>query len=140
MSLAMSITERENFLADVHVGVISIPRPGRGPLTVPIWYDYTPSGPVTVITSANSIKGKLLAGADRISLCAQTESLPYRYVSVEGPFETRRPYEGELLRMASRYLGEAAGRDYAASAGDTDDSIVVCLSPHTWQSVDYGKR
>jgi hypothetical protein len=38
MSLAMTKPEREAFLADVHVGVISIPEPGRGPLTVPVWY------------------------------------------------------------------------------------------------------
>jgi hypothetical protein len=37
MSLAMTKQEREAFLAEVHVGVISIPEPGRGPLTVPVW-------------------------------------------------------------------------------------------------------
>ena len=42
MSLAMSTAEREAFLADVHVAVISIPEPGRGGLVIPIWYDYAP--------------------------------------------------------------------------------------------------
>ena len=42
MSLKMTKEEREAFLADLHVGVISIARDGRGPLTVPIWYDYEP--------------------------------------------------------------------------------------------------
>ena len=37
MSLKMTKDEREAFLADLHVGVISIEDPGRGPLTVPIW-------------------------------------------------------------------------------------------------------
>jgi len=44
MSLAMTKQEREAFLADVHVGVISIPEPGRGPLTVPVWYAYDRGG------------------------------------------------------------------------------------------------
>ena len=44
MSLAMTKQEREAFLADLHVGVISIDEAGRGPLTVPIWYDYQPGG------------------------------------------------------------------------------------------------
>jgi nitroimidazol reductase NimA-like FMN-containing flavoprotein (pyridoxamine 5'-phosphate oxidase superfamily) len=35
MSLIMTQQEREAFLADVHVGVISISDEGRGPLTVP---------------------------------------------------------------------------------------------------------
>jgi hypothetical protein len=29
---SMSITEREAFLADVHVAILAIERPGRGPL------------------------------------------------------------------------------------------------------------
>ena len=41
----MSVEEREFFLADVHVGVLSIPRKERSaPLTVPVWYDYSPGG------------------------------------------------------------------------------------------------
>ena len=33
MSLIMTKQERETFLADVHVGIISISEDGRGPLT-----------------------------------------------------------------------------------------------------------
>ena len=40
MSLFMTKQEREAFLAEVHVGVISIAEIGRGPLTVPIRYNY----------------------------------------------------------------------------------------------------
>jgi nitroimidazol reductase NimA-like FMN-containing flavoprotein (pyridoxamine 5'-phosphate oxidase superfamily) len=43
VSLAMTKQERERFLADLHVGIISIPEEGRGPLTVPIWYSYEPA-------------------------------------------------------------------------------------------------
>ena len=46
MSLAMTKQEREGFLADLHVGIISITEEGRGPLTVPIWYLYEPGGEV----------------------------------------------------------------------------------------------
>ena len=44
MPPAMTKEEREAFLADLHVGVISIAEEGRGPLTVPIWYSYEPGG------------------------------------------------------------------------------------------------
>jgi len=44
MSLAMSEHERQEFLAGVHVGVISIERADGPPLTVPIWYGYEPGG------------------------------------------------------------------------------------------------
>lgn len=46
MSLAMSKTQREQFLAGLHVGVLAIPDPGRGPLNAPIWYGYEPGGEI----------------------------------------------------------------------------------------------
>jgi hypothetical protein len=140
MSLTMSSSERELFLSALHVGIISIPRATKGPLTVPIWYDYQPGGEVWVITDTDSIKAKLLTKASRISLCAQTETEPYQYVSVEGPFTTRPSTQEELLAMAVRYLGEEQGQAYAEnSAGDGEGSIVVAIAPETWFSVDYNK-
>jgi nitroimidazol reductase NimA-like FMN-containing flavoprotein (pyridoxamine 5'-phosphate oxidase superfamily) len=44
MSTAMLKDEREAFLADLHVGVISVADGHRGPMTVPIWYLYEPGG------------------------------------------------------------------------------------------------
>ena len=85
MSLTMTKEERESFLADVHVGVISVAEDGHGPLAVPVWYSYEPGGEVRIITGRTSRKGKLLERMGRFSLCAQTETLPYKYVSVEGP-------------------------------------------------------
>src|SRR2546429_9697959 len=85
MSLTMTNEEREAFLADVHVAVISVAEDGHGPLVVPIWYSYEPGGEVRIITGRTSRKGKLLERAGRFSLCVQTETLPYKYVSVEGP-------------------------------------------------------
>jgi nitroimidazol reductase NimA-like FMN-containing flavoprotein (pyridoxamine 5'-phosphate oxidase superfamily) len=56
VSLAMTRTEREEFLADVHVGVLSVEDPGRGPLTVPVWYADAPGATVDVITGTDSAK------------------------------------------------------------------------------------
>jgi len=78
VSLQMTRAEREAFLADLHVGVLSLPEPGRGPLTVPIWYAYDPGGELRIVTGRDSRKGRLLAGAERVSLCAQTEAPPWR--------------------------------------------------------------
>ena len=60
MSLAMTREEREAFLAEVHVGVVSIADPERGPLTVPIWYAYEPGGELRIVTDRDSRKGWLL--------------------------------------------------------------------------------
>ena len=81
----MSRAEREKFLAAVRVGVLSVADAARGPLTVPVWYGYEPGGDVWFVTGRDSQKGKRLLLVDRISLCVQTETPPYQYVSVEGP-------------------------------------------------------
>ncbi len=145
MSLAMTKQEREAFLADLHVGVISIDEPGRGPLTVPIWYDYQPGGELWIITDRGSRKGKLLDAAGRFSLCAQTESPPYKYVSVEGPIvsiEASDP-EGVSRPMAHRYLGRELGDQYLeATGGDASRGETICvrMRPKRWLTVDYAKE
>jgi nitroimidazol reductase NimA-like FMN-containing flavoprotein (pyridoxamine 5'-phosphate oxidase superfamily) len=139
----MSKSEREAFLAALHVGVISIPDPARGPLTVPIWYGYEPGGALWVLTERSSRKGKLLATGVRISLCAQTETPPYQYVSVEGPVVAIEPADRErhTRPMARRYLGDAVGDRYVeATSGDAGESIVVRVRPERWLSVDYNKQ
>jgi PPOX class probable F420-dependent enzyme len=145
MSLAMTKDEREGFLAGLHVGVISIPEPGRGPLTVPIWYAYESGGELWVITDRTSRKGRLLAEATRISLCAQSEAPPYQYVSVEGPVVAIEPADRErhARPMARRYLGAELGDRYVeATRGEREagGSVVVRVRPERWLSVDYGKQ
>lgn len=135
----MTLHEKQTFLAEPHVGIVSIPRPDAGPLTVPVWYDYRPGGPLWFITPRHSRKGRLLEVGVRISLCAQSEQLPYRYVSVEGPVTSLEPLTDELLPMAVRYLGEEQGRAYVATAVAEED-VVVRVEPERWLAVDYGKR
>ena len=144
MSHSMTKAEREAFLADVHVGVVAISEPGRGPLAVPIWYDYEPGGVVWFVTPRDSLKGLAIEVGRRISLCAQMEERPYKYVSIEGPVISAESADiDEHMRpMAQRYLGEAQGRDYAEdkrAAFEGGTRIVVLVSPERWFSVDYGK-
>ena len=88
MARRMTIEEREAFLAEAHLGVISVADdPGRAPLAVPIWYAYQPREDVGFITARDSRKAELIRKAGRVSLCAQTAD--YRYVSVEGPVACR---------------------------------------------------
>src|SRR5919204_1622030 len=114
MSLTMTKEEREAFLADVHVAVISVAEDGHGPLVVPIWYSYEPGGEVRIITGRTSRKAQLLQRAGRFSLCVQTETLPYKYVSVEGPVVSIEPADLERDRrpLADRYLGAQRGDRY----------------------------
>ena len=145
MSLAMSPAEREAFLADVHVAVVSIPESGRGGLVIPIWYDYAPGGPLWFVTDATSRKARLLERAGCLGLCAQTETPPYRYVSVEGTVRSIEPadLERDTRPLAHRYLGREMGDRYIeATRGEGGDvgSVVVRIDLRRWLSVDYGKQ
>ena len=140
----MSRAEREAFLSDVRVGVLSIADGSRGPLTVPVWYGYERGGEVWFVTDRDSRKGKRLLLVDRISLCVQTETPPYKYLSVEGPIAGIELADLERHRrvLAHRYLGKELGDRYLAASdaeGEGDSSIVVRLRPERWLSVDYAK-
>jgi nitroimidazol reductase NimA-like FMN-containing flavoprotein (pyridoxamine 5'-phosphate oxidase superfamily) len=140
--LAMTTPEREAFLAELHVGIISIPEDGRGPLTVPIWYGYAPGGELRVVTGKASRKGRLLDRAGRFSLCVQTEIPPYRYVSVEGPIIAieAADVERDLRPLARRYLGREGGDAYIASTRDEHvDNVLVRMRPERWLTADYTK-
>ena len=145
MSLKMTTDEREKFLAGVHVGVISISEPGRGPLTAPIWYGYEPGGELWIVTEDDSRKGKLLGAVDRFSLCAQTETPPYKYVSVEGPITSIEPSDLERHErpLAHRYLNSELGDRYIEATGGTEarrDNILVKMQPERWLTTDYSKQ
>lgn len=143
--MSMTRAEREAFLAGLHVGIVSLPESGRGPLTVPIWYAYEPGGELCFLTDRDSRKGKLLAKGTRVSFCVQTETPPYKYVSVEGPVVAVDPsdLERDARPLAHRYLGKELGDRYLeATAGDRAEggSVLVRIRPERWLSVDYGKQ
>jgi nitroimidazol reductase NimA-like FMN-containing flavoprotein (pyridoxamine 5'-phosphate oxidase superfamily) len=143
VALTMTSAEREEFLAGLHVGILSVDDPGRAPLTIPVWYAYAPGGTVNVITGGQSVKAQRLRAAGRFSLCAQTETVPYRYVSVEGPITAidDAVAADERRAMATRYLGAEGAELYlAATAAEAAASIAVRMSPARWRTVDYGKQ
>jgi len=142
MSLTMTKPERDAFLADVHVGVISIERDGQAPLSAPIWYDYDPTVGLRVITGKTSRKSRALAAAGRFTLVAQTETPPfYQYVSVSGPVVSVEPAQLEAHRrpMAHRYFGRKLGDLYVAGGDESEENLLFTMRPERWLTVDYAK-
>ncbi|NDJ90854.1 pyridoxamine 5'-phosphate oxidase family protein [Mycolicibacter kumamotonensis] len=131
--------ERQQFLADTHVGVLSVDATdGRPPASVPIWYDYTPGGDIRVNTGAGSRKAKLIERAGAVTLVVQREELPYQYVVVEGTVvqaATPAPREPREA-IAVRYLGEEGGRAFAAKM-DGASSVLFTIRPDRWLTADY---
>lgn len=137
IDMTMTEAEREAFLADVHVGILAIARREKGPLALPIWYQYE-DGAVIIGMSGNSLKAKLLRSAGRATMTVQTEAPPYKYVSVEGPVEILHEQRDDY-EMASRYLGPELGRWYADNNASTDESVIARLTPEHWNTCDFGK-
>lgn len=139
MSVRMGTAEREAFLAEVRVGVLAVTGPAdRAPLIMPVWYSYSPGGRVCISTGRASRKTKSVAEAGRCSLCAQDETPPYRYVSVEGPAVIEPISDAERLAMACRYLGTEDGDAFMAANLQVDD-IAIRMTPEVWQSADFSK-
>jgi nitroimidazol reductase NimA-like FMN-containing flavoprotein (pyridoxamine 5'-phosphate oxidase superfamily) len=142
MALAMTKEEREAFLTDVHVAIIGVAEDGHGPLVVPIWYTYEPGGEVRIITGRTSRKAEMLMRAGRFSLCVQTDTLPYKYVSVEGPIVAVEAADLERDRrpLARRYLGTELGDRYIESTRDVVGNVLFRMRPERWLTVDYARQ
>lgn len=141
MSYVMSVAEREKFLGQVRVGVLSVAAgEARGPIAAPVWYGYQPGGLITIITGRESRKGRAIQAAGRVSLCVQSEDRPYKYVSVEGPAVLAEFDLDERLALARRYLGPEGGDQYVADNPDPGGELALFrIQPQHWLSVDYGK-
>ena len=135
----MTSDEREQYLADVHVGVIAVERPGRAPLAVPIWYGYSPGGEVLLWTDTESLKHKVIRDAGRFTITVQDEQPPYKYVTAEGDVTGIGPADDATVRaIAVRYLGQEAGGQFT-DENLTPTSIVIRMRTQRWLSTDYSK-
>jgi nitroimidazol reductase NimA-like FMN-containing flavoprotein (pyridoxamine 5'-phosphate oxidase superfamily) len=134
---SMTQAEREAFLRDVHVAVLAVARPGRGPLALPVWYVYD-DGVIEIGMSGTSLKAELLRAAGRATVTVQTETPPYKYIAVEGPVVVEN-IQRDDFEMASRYLGPELGRWYAENNPSTAQSVVARLTPETWNTMDFAK-
>jgi PPOX class probable F420-dependent enzyme len=132
-------TERQEFLADKHIAVLSVEAAdGRPPASVPIWYDYTPGGNIRINTGSSSRKARLIERAGAITLVVQREELPYQYVVVEGTvIETTRPAPADVQEeIAIRYLGEEGGRAFVRSMEGVEE-VLFTIRPDRWLSADF---
>ena len=142
MNIAMSIDDREKFLAGVHIGVIGVDdsRGQRAPLLVPVWYAYEPGGDVVVQTRRDSVKAELIRGVGRFSLCVQDESAPYRYVSVEGPIvAVNDPVDPDArAALAHRYLDPVTASAYlTANRHQLVEDVLFRMRPQRWRTADF---
>ncbi|WP_392896546.1 pyridoxamine 5'-phosphate oxidase family protein [Streptomyces sp. LN699] len=141
--MALSRTEREQFLAEPHVAAFAVNAGAdgeRAPLTVPIWYQYAPGGDLWIMTGRDSRKAELIGSAGRFTLMVDRLKPTIRYVSVEGPVTSTAPAQrDQLVELASRYLPAAKVDGYVDFAWkDHGEQLVFHMRPQRWVSSDLG--
>lgn len=136
---AFTETQREEFLADKHVAVLSVAATdGRPPASAPMWYGYTPGGNILVNTGVKARKTKLIEKAGVVTLTVQREEPPYQYVVVEGTvIDATTPAPLDVREaIAIRYLGEEGGRAFVQGMAD-QPGILFTIRPDRWITADF---
>ena len=138
----MTREEREAFLAGVHVGVLSVDEPGRGPLSVPVWYLYEPGGEIVVVTRPTARKARLLPVGTRVAFLVQSEEMPPKYVTIQGRVVAAAPADvsRDLKPVVRKYLGADVGDAYVDNTRPNGtDEVVIRIRPLRWYSRDFGR-
>jgi hypothetical protein len=138
---SLSEHDRELFLAEPHIAALSVSAgPGRGPWTIPIWYQYAPGGEAWVLTSAGSRKARLIEAAGRFTLMVERTTPTERYVSVEGPVTRTVPGTDQmLLEISERYLAPEKVPAYIKFVqAELGEQVAIYLRPQRWLTADLG--
>lgn len=139
--MALSAQEREQFLAEPHTGSLAVAwTNGRAPMTVPIWYHYSPGEELWISTGAQSRKAEAIRAAGRFSLLAQRIEPTVRYVSVEGPVtRIEAGSEEASRRMAERYLPPKAAANFVEyERTELGEHVTIYMRPEHWLSAEMG--
>jgi hypothetical protein len=139
--MPLSVHEREQFLAAPHIAALSVSAgQDRGPLTVPIWYQYSPGGEAWILTATGSRKARLIEAAGCFTLTVERLEPTIRYVSVEGLVTRMIPGTGELLQeISARYLPKEKVAPYIEFAkAEFGEQVAIYMRPRRWLSADLG--
>jgi hypothetical protein len=147
MPRKMTERERQEFLAEPQIGVLSVAgEDGRPPLTVPLWYGYEPGGDLTFFTGTQGRKARktaLIEKAGVLSLSVQREEFPYKYVTVECTVVQmdRPPTAEQMLAVARRYLPEEQAQGFVeAELGRPESELVLfTVRPDRWLTADFAE-
>src|SRR3712207_5170638 len=145
MPRPLTVQERQAFLAEPHVAVLSVACDnGRPPLTVPVWYGYQPGGNITFFTGTGgrtARKTGLIQTAGAVSVCVQREEMPYKYVTVEGTvMQVDQPPSAEqMLAIIRRYLPEEYAQAFVKAELENPQMQVVLFTirPDRWLTADF---
>lgn len=147
MARPLTSAEQQDFLAQPHVGVLSVDGGGeRPPHTVPVWYTYSPGGNITFFTGTQgqtAHKTTLLERAGKLSFNVQLPRYPYKFVTAECTVVSadRQPTVEDVFAITSRYLPEDVARGVAEGevANPAGTFVLFTARPDRWLSFYAGE-
>ncbi len=145
MPRALTEQERQEFLADLHIAVLSVASDtDRPPLTMPLWYGYQPGGDISFFTGTQGRKARktrLIQKAGVLSLSVQREEFPYKYVTVEGTVVQvdQPPSAEQMLAIVRRYLPEELAQGFVGAELERPGTELVLFTvrPDRWLTADF---
>jgi PPOX class probable F420-dependent enzyme len=131
------MSDREEFLQQANVAVLTtVDRKGR-PHGAPVWYLYD-DGVFVISTDRGSQKARNIESNADVCLVIDQRTVPYFAVMVHGRAELGPALSaGERLHLAVRYLGEERGRAYVTRV-PAGDGITVRIRPR--KVIEYAGR
>ena len=141
----MTERERQEFLAEPHIGVLSVAAgDDRPPHTTPVWYGYEPGGSITFFTGTQgrkSRKAEFIDTAGVLSLTVQRDEFPYKYVTVEGSVvgSDSPPSAEQMLAIVGRYLPEEAAQGFVEEelGHPGPGPVLFTVRPDRWLTFDF---
>ncbi len=141
----MTPEQIDAFCQEPIVGVLSVSRPDRGPIAVPVWFEYT-DGAFWLTTAPSSDHGALITDTGRATITVRSETYGVdeavqRYVMAEGPMTfTDDPTEPLVLRLRSRYYAGPRVGEWVNRAVHAEREKVAVLRPEHLTGFDWTER
>ena len=114
------------------VAVLATYRRDGSVLLSPVWHEWCDGG-FNVVTGANDVKVRQLRRDPRASIVVYEHEPPYRGIEVRSQARLE-PAGAAVRRIATRYLGETAGTEYAETSGD---DTLIRLEPGRLRAWDF---
>ena len=125
-----------DFLRGPNVASLATVRPDGRPHVTPVWYEFDGTEFI-VATLRSSQKTANVSRKGYAALTVYTPGMPYRHVVSEGTARVGSALDNVWReRLASRYLGETAGRAYVRESGDWD-VVAIHIRPVKWSTQGF---
>ncbi len=116
------------------VAVLATYRRDGTVLLSPVWHEWRDSG-INVVTGPRNVKARHLRRDPRASIVVCDDGPPYRGLELRTRAHLSMPKDRSILRrIATRYLGPEAGKQYAETAGD---DLLIRLEPGELRAWDF---